>query len=539
LEGLVVGHDLSSFKEGESVILTLADSSVLDDNAPMELENANLADADRLKFRKARQRKLNKPLYSAYDDDEDGEDGDGHFKSGLITKPKMLAHYDQEDEEKIVRERKRTVIGRGGKIDPEKKKEAEEIAERLRAAKAGKSLESIKTAPLKVAREYMTAEEVTSFKKKKKKKKKKSKKHSYSNDAITDNGSGDMSLAEELEARALAAVASSPTSILGANHGTRGDDHDNAKDELNDELEEHERQMLAFNKAMTSSWKQQKASMIGGVGDRPLTSGAGVKSLARKMAIKRQQDEERENAEKERRDTAVLGLQGEHVDDPNMILSDTVQFTTQLKSRILQMAEEQEKLETQRAIQQEKETQQQQHQQTNNNGMANSNITNNTNKDNDVVTSASTSSQDKSSSKNDYVKHREPLASSGLAASLQLLRRTNNLGSNRSGLDVAYSRSGTKKVKTEVTSGKVGDIKYEHRDSKGNLLTTQEAWRALNYVFHGINPGKKKLDKRKAKMEAAKLSQSQSANEKTQALNNTLKYTGQAFISLQGGKKKQ
>ena len=95
-------------------------------------------------------------------------------------------------------------------------------------------------------------------------------------------------------------------------------------------------------------------------------------------------------------------------------------------------------------------------------------------------------------------------------------------------------QTGTTKVKTEVTSGKQGSIKYEHRDSEGNLLTTQEAWRLQNYVFHGINPGKRKLDKRKAKLEAAKKSQNQSAIKKTEALRNNLKHHGQAFVSIQG-----
>ena len=126
LEGLVVGHDLSSFKEGESVILTLADTSVLDDDAPNELQNANMADADRLKFRKDREKKLKKPLYAAYDDGDDDDDLSSGLRSGLVTKPKMLAQYDQEDNEKIVRERKKTIIGSGGTIDPAKKREAEE-----------------------------------------------------------------------------------------------------------------------------------------------------------------------------------------------------------------------------------------------------------------------------------------------------------------------------------------------------------------------------------------------------------------------------
>ena len=44
---------------------------------------------------------------------------------------------------------------------------------------------------------------------------------------------------------------------------------------------------------------------------------------------------------------------------------------------------------------------------------------------------------------------------------------------------------------------KPGDIViYEHRDAEGNLQTPKEAWRQLNYRFHGIQPGKKAMEKR-------------------------------------------
>ena len=257
LEGIVVSHDLSAFKEGESVILTLADSSVLDDDTPMELQNANMADDDRLNFRKDRLRRLNKPHYAAYADGEDDDDG---LRSGLITKPKMLAHYDQEDQEKSRSERKKTTIGSGGLIDPAKKKEAEEIAERLRAAKMGKKLESVKGGRKNVAREFLTSEEV-SFKKKKKKKKKSKKRSTSSSSSSTSNNNSsngsngssqkEMSLADELEARAL-------TNSSG-NHGTREsrEQRNDKRDELADELEEHDRQMVSISKR-----KRERASRI-------------------------------------------------------------------------------------------------------------------------------------------------------------------------------------------------------------------------------------------------------------------------------------
>ena len=139
-----------------------------------------------------------------------------------------------------------------------------------------------------------------------------------------------------------------------------------------------------------------------------------------------------------------------------MILSDTVQFTTQLKSRILQMAEEQEQLEVQRAeqlhIQQEKDAILKDSIQKDEDGdvsmtdsSKNVSMSSTSSSSTTSTTSTtSTSSSSSSSSKNETnaFTSREPLASSGLAASLQLLRRTNNLGSKRSGQDVAFARTG-------------------------------------------------------------------------------------------------
>ena len=137
-----------------------------------------------------------------------------------------------------------------------------------------------------------------------------------------------------------------------------------------------------------------------------------------------------------------------------MILSDTVQFTTQLKSRILQMAEEQEQLEVQRAeqlqIQQEKDAIIKDSIQKDEDGdvsMTDSSKNasmSSTSSSSSTTSTSSSSSSSSSSSKNETnaFTSREPLASSGLAASLQLLRRTNNLGSKRSGQDVAFARTG-------------------------------------------------------------------------------------------------
>ena len=95
---------------------------------------------------------------------------------------------------------------------------------------------------------------------------------------------------------------------------------------------------------------------------------------------------------------------------------------------------------------------------------------------------------------------------------------------------MAFSRTGAKSVKTE---GADGGLKYEHRDSQGNLLSTKEAWRLQNYVFHGQNPGRKKMEKRKAILDAMQpKSQLDAQTRQTKALRARLKHSKQAHVKL-------
>jgi len=100
LKGLKVMHSSEYFEEGQEVILTLADTNLLDvdeegkiiglNDEQDVLENVRFADKDRQIDRENKKRKLNQPIYSALDDYE--------FQEGVVpgTRAPILQQYDKE-----------------------------------------------------------------------------------------------------------------------------------------------------------------------------------------------------------------------------------------------------------------------------------------------------------------------------------------------------------------------------------------------------------------------------------------------------------
>ncbi|KAG0339813.1 hypothetical protein BG000_001280 [Podila horticola] len=71
LSGLRVGHDVDDFGEGEERILTLKDSSILENEEEGdELINIQMSERERLEKNLENKKKKNKPVYSGFDDDE-------------------------------------------------------------------------------------------------------------------------------------------------------------------------------------------------------------------------------------------------------------------------------------------------------------------------------------------------------------------------------------------------------------------------------------------------------------------------------------
>ncbi|OIW25850.1 hypothetical protein CONLIGDRAFT_635617 [Coniochaeta ligniaria NRRL 30616] len=82
LTGIKVGHDVSSFLDGDEQVLTLKDTNVLDESADEdELENLDLREREKLQERLELKKK--KPVYDPNDMDDTGERS-------------ILAHYDED-----------------------------------------------------------------------------------------------------------------------------------------------------------------------------------------------------------------------------------------------------------------------------------------------------------------------------------------------------------------------------------------------------------------------------------------------------------
>eukprot|EP00794_Sanderia_malayensis_P017392 gene17392-19133_t len=151
LAGLRIEHKNKEFTEGSSVIVTLKDQDVLDENEDV-LENINLL--ENKKTLKNIENRKRKPDYRPYDEEED--DGTGLKVKGILEK------YDDEDKNKeFIR------LDRGGVADDEDEKELEKIRKNL----IGQQLTLEMAAP-SIAKDYYTQDEMVKFKKPSKKRRK-------------------------------------------------------------------------------------------------------------------------------------------------------------------------------------------------------------------------------------------------------------------------------------------------------------------------------------------------------------------------------
>lgn len=154
LKGMRVEHDVEEIGEGKSLILTLKDKDVLDEEDDV-LVNVNMVDDERYKRNVENMKKKNP--YNAYDIEELDEFGNPKEKS-------LLYKYDEEIEGI---KKKTFVIG-----ETEFTQRKQTSIETVKAKLANKRIESLLTPQLNVASDYYNEEELAKFKKPKKKNKK-------------------------------------------------------------------------------------------------------------------------------------------------------------------------------------------------------------------------------------------------------------------------------------------------------------------------------------------------------------------------------
>ncbi|XP_024605186.1 U4/U6.U5 tri-snRNP-associated protein 1 [Neophocaena asiaeorientalis asiaeorientalis] len=155
LQGLTVEHAIDSFQEGETVILTLKDKGVLQEEEDV-LVNVSLVDKERAEKNVELRKK--KPGYLPYAEDESVDDL-------AQQKPRsVLSKYDEELEGERLQSFR---LEQGGVADGLRERELEEIRAKLRL-----QAQSLSAAGPRLASEYLTPEEMVTFKKTKRRVKK-------------------------------------------------------------------------------------------------------------------------------------------------------------------------------------------------------------------------------------------------------------------------------------------------------------------------------------------------------------------------------
>ncbi|KAG8563562.1 hypothetical protein GDO81_016131 [Engystomops pustulosus] len=156
LQGLTVEHNLESFAEGKTVILTLKDKGVLDEDDADVLVNVNMIDKE--KAEKNVELKKKRPDYKPYEEEESVDD------MVVFRHKSVLSKYDEE----IEGEKKKSFrLESGGTADGSWEKELQNIRQNLH-----NQAQSLELPALKIASEYYTSEEMVSFKKTKRRVKK-------------------------------------------------------------------------------------------------------------------------------------------------------------------------------------------------------------------------------------------------------------------------------------------------------------------------------------------------------------------------------
>lgn len=156
LAGLKVRHGLDRVMEGGAIVLTLKDTNILaegDVNEEAdELENFEMAQ----QIAREDAYKAAKKVPGKYED---------KFNNEMTGNKTILSKYDEAIKEEGV------TLDESGGVDEEAQKKLEDIRRKLQHGMGDRHSESLLTGPSTLANEYLTQDEMTTFKKPKKKKK--------------------------------------------------------------------------------------------------------------------------------------------------------------------------------------------------------------------------------------------------------------------------------------------------------------------------------------------------------------------------------
>ncbi|KAM9818319.1 U4/U6.U5 tri-snRNP-associated protein 1 [Syngnathus typhle] len=505
LKGLKVQHQVDSFGEGQTVILTLQDKGVLEEKEDV-LENVGLVDKE--KADKNVELKKKKPDYKPYEEDESVDDM-VTFKSRAV-----LSKYDEE----IDGEKKKSFrLQTGGVADGERERELQAMRETLRS-----QAQSLEMPSLMIASEYYSPQEMVGFKKTKRRVKKIRKKEKTTvadlllldESRKTDFGSRTRGRGrkgeyeEDAENDGSWPHETAPTTVVT----DLSDDVRTAEMDISDDEDFTPPEPSVIEEDEAEQELQKQLEKQRKLRQKRLLKDSGEKIAERVKRLSK--DDSADDAEKR----------------SNIVFNATSEFCRTLGDiPTYGLSGNREDQEDMMDFEQEEERE--------GAGDSNSDAEDNVGwssvnldeeqKHPDFATASAT------------ILDEEPIVNSGLAAALHLCKNKGLLETemqkvarvkatkgalpndnycieDKMGFDDKYSRREEYRGFTQDFKDKDGyrpDVKIEYVDESGRKLTPKEAFRQLSHRFHGKGSGKMKTERRMKKLEEEALLKKMSSSD--------------------------
>ncbi|KAM8879240.1 U4/U6.U5 tri-snRNP-associated protein 1 [Spinachia spinachia] len=501
LKGLKVQHKVDSFNEGQTVILTLQDKGVLEEEEDV-LVNVGLVDKE--KADKNVELKKKKPDYKPYDEEENVDD--------MVTvKPHVvLSKYDEE----IEGEKKKSFrLNTGGFADGEREREIQAMREALR-----NQAQSLEMPALAIASEYYTSQEMVGFKKTKhrvRKIRKKEKQTAADELKIDDTrntdfgsrtrGRGRKRLEEEVEAVQVDTTMPSDAPQMS-------DDVRMAEMEMSDEEDFTPPEPTVFEEDEAEQELQKQLEKQRKLKQKQLLKDSGEK-VAEKI---KELDQSVNENDPDRKNNIVFNATSEFCRTLGDIPTYGLSGNREDQEDIMDFEEKEEKDDAGDSDSEMDE----------NVGWSTVNLDEEV-KQPDFATACAT------------ILDEEPIVKSGLAAALLLCKNKGLLDTemqkisrvratkgalpndnycieDKMGFDDKYSRREEYRGFTQDFKDKESykpEVKIEYVDESGRRLTPKEAFRQLSHRFHGKGSGKMKTERRMKKLEEEALLKKMSSSD--------------------------
>lgn len=551
LKGLAVKHGLNDFEMGDSVILTLSDSNVLEKDERGRviginetgdvLENVNMTENDRRIEREKIKKRARLPAYLAYDDAE--------FEEGVTpgTKSSILSQYDKE--KKVG---PKLLLGQDGVVEME----VEEGKIGGGDVKEKRVVQSLQVDSSQIMSDYLTPHEIASFRKvksqntKNKKLRKKTTESSMSlineleatlemnQDIEKDHGSraqgsnvkGNFSIIEEERLKkesynqAVQLAEEKTTRMFSKNTKSSAVvEIDINEDDAEIAAAVERARRLSQSQATQSNASDGMDNDRGGLMIRRMleANGASASTLAKKETVSDAQMLADKN---------IVNAEGRTADG-KLVFTSTTEFTTRLQAQL----NERNRAKAEAAVRDmdldeaDKEGGQDGLGEDGSNNM-------DTVRAEDVSEGSDDEDEDEEGGdggpEEDQLGfvHRQAVFGS-MASTLQLLKGSGDLSKKE---ELAGRAKDDRQY--DPSSGEFG-VKLDYRDEFGRKLTQKEAFRQLSYRFHGFGPSRKKKEKRLKEKEAtlkAHTSRVDGTNIGTmKSLTQAQAATGKAYITVQ------